>query len=70
MENDRELIETALSCIQGPHRNRPRVAMIRSTLQLENLVVSETLLESLAPSIKVLGEFPLEFNSSGHLIKL
>lgn len=68
--NDRELIETALSCIQGPHRRRPRVAVIRSTSQLENLVVSESLLESLASSIKVLGEFPLKFNSYGGLRNL
>ena len=67
LENDRELIETALSCVQGSHRSRPRVAIIQNTLQLENLAVSESLLGSLDPSVKVMGEFPLKFDSSGSL---
>ena len=70
LENDRELIETALSCVQGPHRACPRVAIIRNTLSLENLVVSESLLESLDPSVKVMGEFPLIFDSSGNLVEI
>lgn len=67
LENDRELIETALSCVQGSHRSRPRIAIIRDTLNLEELVVSESLLGSLGPSVKVIGEVPLIFDSDGNL---
>jgi hypothetical protein len=67
LETDRELMETALGCIQGSNRSRPRIAIIRDTLNLENLVVSESLLESLHPSTQVIGEFSLNFDSDGNL---
>jgi hypothetical protein len=67
LKNDRELFETALSCVQGAHRSRPRIAIIRNTSNLESLVVSESLLDSLDPSVQVMGEVPLIFDSDGNL---
>ena len=70
LENDRELIETALGCVQGSHQSRPRIAIIRDTSNLEELAVSESLLESLDPSVKVIGEVPLKFDSGGNLVTI
>lgn len=67
LKNDKELIETALTCIQGPHRSNPRIAVIRDTLHLEELIVTEPLLESLHSGIEILGETGLEFNPDGNL---
>ncbi|MDP6115260.1 MAG: lactate racemase domain-containing protein [Planctomycetota bacterium] len=67
LENDTQLIQTALTCIQGPHRSNPRMAFIRDTLHLEELIVTESLLESLHSGVEVLGETALEFNSDGNL---
>ena len=67
LKNDEELIETALTCIQGPHRSQPRIAIIRDTIHLEELMVSEPFLESLHSGVEVLGETGLGFNPDGNL---
>ncbi|MBI2191604.1 MAG: DUF2088 domain-containing protein [Planctomycetes bacterium] len=68
LENDRELLETALGSVQGAFRARPRVAVIEDTLHLESLLVSESLLESLpSDGVSVLDRLPLEFDREGNL---
>ncbi|MGQ9676691.1 MAG: lactate racemase domain-containing protein [Chloroflexota bacterium] len=68
LESDREAIETALRTIllTAP----PRIARIRNTLHLEELLISENLLpEAQAmPHVQVVGEpEPLDFDETGNL---
>ena len=69
IDSDLELIETALGCVQGPFRGNPRVGLIEDTLNLEALLVSRPLLDSLNTSdVQVEGEVPLAFGPAGDLI--
>ena len=68
IENDLELIKTALSCVQGPFRDSPRVSLIEDTLNLETLLVSRPLLDTLNTSdVRMEGEVPLVFGPAGDL---
>ena len=67
LENDRELLETAIGAIQGPFRGRPRIGIIEATLRLESILVSEPLKENLNGSAIVAGEEPLEFDHEGNI---
>jgi hypothetical protein len=67
--SDRELVEVAMECIQGPFRQRPRVAVIQDTHHLETLLASESLLQSLTyAEVEVLEEVSLEFDGEGRLL--
>jgi len=67
LENDRELLETAIGAIQGPFRGSPRIGIIEDTLSLESILVSEPLKENLNGSAIIAGEEPLEFDHEGNI---
>jgi len=68
LASDRELMEVALRCVQGPFLKQPRVAIIEDTSHLESLLVSESLLGQLAPgAVELLGEVNLMFDADGRL---
>lgn len=58
MSNDREAVGTALKTCYNIDLQNPRVVWIKNTLELENILVSESVLEDLKgdPRIQVLGD--------------
>jgi hypothetical protein len=69
--SDRQALVAALGIIGAPEANQARLVRIRSTLELEELLVSEALLPEARgnPSLRVDGEAEeLRFDSAGDLI--
>ncbi|MBV8717823.1 MAG: DUF2088 domain-containing protein [Chloroflexi bacterium] len=70
LESDRQAIEVALHAVG--HSADARVAIVRNTLELDELLVSEALADEVAadPRLEVLGPIqPLEFNTEGQLLE-
>ncbi len=69
MENDRDAIEVALRTINSVHPPKARVLIIRDTLHLEDMAVSEALWDDpKARELTPLGDWvPLTFDESGTL---
>lgn len=68
LDSDRAVIEAALQTVGSPHA--PRIARIKSTLELEDLLLSPAALAQLRPeaSLEVVGAAqPWPFDSTGNL---
>jgi hypothetical protein len=68
LENDREVIKWACQTLGPAKEGKVSMAYIRNTMQLEELAVSENILEKIAGDIEIQGEArPLTFNGQGNL---
>ncbi|MDQ0218164.1 DUF2088 domain-containing protein [Peribacillus cavernae] len=70
MRDDREAISVALKTCYNINLENPRVVWIKNTLELENILVSESILRDIKgnPQIKVLGEpFEITFDSDHYI---
>ena len=69
LPTDRDALETALSRLSPPRRERPRIARIRDTLHLAEFAVSRPLLEEARARLEVIGDaLPLAFDADGSLV--
>ena len=72
MVNDELAIKAAIKTLTGVSKQACRIVMIRNTLDLDRIWVSEALLPQLAgtPQVEILsGLQPLRFDDSGNLLK-
>ncbi len=70
LANDREAIQCALRCAVGADREHPRMVRMADTLHVEDLLISEALLDEARahPDIEIRGEAaPLPFDRDGNL---
>lgn len=70
-ENDRDAIKTALNSISAKNVQDAEIMLIKNTMELTKLIVSQALLEEMEskPFINILGEIALEFDDDGNLVK-
>ena len=71
LESDREAIEAGIKAAGVRHAAEARVVRIKNTLQLEELQVSEALLDQVRsnPSLEIVGEpEPMRFDEQGNLL--
>ena len=68
LNNDREAVRTAIK-IAAPFARRPRVIWIKNTLELEEIMVSEALLEEYGrmEDARIIGKAELAFDEDGRL---
>lgn len=68
LKTDKEAIEVALKTIFKPPGTEPRVILIRSTLKLDEMFVSENIWEKIKNNISTIGNWEkLAFNDIGNL---
>ena len=71
MKDDRDTIKIALQAIGLAPRQKPRVVIIKNTLELEHIYVSEGLMEEVKanPNLRILGELQeIIFDEEGNLL--
>lgn len=70
-DDDEALFEAAWRVLKPERINEGRLLIVENTLHLEELWLSEVLLEEVEAreDVEAVGErFPLEFDSGGHLV--
>lgn len=71
LENDRLAIQACIKCSNLTDRSKVRVVMIKNTIFLEHILISENMLEEARknPQIEILSEpFELPFDEKGNLL--
>lgn len=71
LANDREAIQCALRTAVGADRSSPRIVRMADSMHVEDLLISEALLDEAAacPDVEILGEpAPLPFDRDGNLL--
>ena len=71
LADDKALFEAARQALKPERINEVRLLIVENTLHLEELWLSEVLLEEVEAreDVEAVGEpFPLEFDSGGHLV--
>ncbi len=70
VDNDQESLRTAIATCMGIDADRPRIIIIKNSLEIENILVSEAMIDEInnTPGMKVLGEpFELKYDDEGNL---
>ena len=69
VDNDREVIQTALASSLGIDRDNPRIVLIRNSLEIEEILISQAMVDEVRPPAEIVGEpFPLAFDPAGNLL--
>lgn len=70
LNNDLEALKVAIRVSAGDHTAAPRICWVRSTLHLDELLVSEALLPELAEksAVTIMEEVPYTFDNENYLI--
>ena len=70
-DNDREAIQTLLSCCQGMDLQRPEIILINNSLELDRILITPWLLDKAVDQERIQalpGELALRFGAAGELL--
>ena len=71
VDNDREVIQTLLSCCQGMDPQRPEIILINNSLELDRILITSWLLDKAVDQERIQalpGELALRFGAAGELL--